>query len=130
MGAVRVPAGTVILSGSELETTLYAVRAAQQFRRQIGLPPLAQLARLVGVMSGAGQADIVSGSDQHSESVKFDLSIAEAAVILGCSERHARRLAPGLGGRRISGHWIVDRLAVMQHAEGAALTPDIQRMRP
>ena len=121
VSAVRVPAGAVLLSGTDLETAFYAVRAAQRYRQWQGLAPSTQLAQLHAVMSGSGQTDVPDEAGAQGEPVLNDLSITEAAGILGCSARHVRRLALGLGGRRVGGRWVLDRLAVAEHAAGTAL---------
>jgi hypothetical protein len=43
------------------------------------------------------------------------LSSAEAADLLGCSERHVRRIATSLGGRRDGASWTFDAAAVMAY---------------
>ena len=116
----RVPAGAVLLSGADLETALYAIREAQQRRRSNGLSPSVQLQLLRDAMAEAGRPDVADGKAGESEPVFDNLTIAEAATLIGCSPRHARRLAPGLGGRRVGGQWLLDRLSVLEHVNGAS----------
>jgi hypothetical protein len=42
---------------------------------------------------------------------------AEAAEIIGCSVRHARRLAADLNGTHCGSHWIFRRQTVVDYAE-------------
>lgn len=46
-----------------------------------------------------------------------DLSSAQAAVMLGVSERRARQLAAGGLGRKVRGQWRVDRAEVLAEVE-------------
>ena len=49
------------------------------------------------------------GAGASSRAMKAPrLSSAQAAAALGCSERHARRIAPSLGGRRDGARWTFD----------------------
>ena len=117
MTAYRLPAGAVLIDGRHLDALRYAVDVAQRARRRNGLPPAAALealAALVAPVAATGQSDSPDGAVGEAD----DMTTHEAAALLGCSTRTATRLAPKLGGRRIGGRWLVDRLAVAEHMEG------------
>lgn len=117
MTAYRLPPGAVLLDGRHVDALRYCVDVARRARRRTGLPPVAAvdaLAALVAPVADAGQADSDPGPLVEPEG----MTTTEAAALLGVSDRTARRMAPRLGGRRIGGHWLVDRLAVTEHLEG------------
>lgn len=109
-----IPAGSVLLTGQSVEACRYAVDVAQRSRARNGLPPSTALAQLAGALSAAGQADM----PEEPEGQPDNVTTTEAAALLGCSERQARRLAPALGGRLTGGRWLLDRVAVAEHIEG------------
>ena len=47
-----------------------------------------------------------------------DSTAGDSPARLGISDRHARRLAPKLGGKKNAGCWFVDEVALAQHIEG------------
>jgi len=117
----------VLLVGRAIEDARQAVRAAQRFRHLNGLPESAAFARLADTLTAAaaGHTDHPSGPEPHPEAVTSTtapaadwLTVDQAARLLGCSTRHARRLAPQLGGRRSGGVWHLDPQAVNEHLEG------------
>ena len=112
-GAYRLPAGSVLLTGSALDAARYAVDVAQRARARNGLPPSTALARLAAALSPAGQTDNPNEPTGEAD----DMTTEEAARLLGCSPRQARRLAPALGGRLTGGRWLLDRVAVAEHTE-------------
>ena len=66
--------------------------------------------------SKAGSADGPSDADGASQ---LDLiGTAEAAAIIGTSEEWVRRIAKGLGGRRVGGQWVFQRSDVIEHRTG------------
>ena len=66
--------------------------------------------------SKAGSADGPSDADGASQ---LDLiGTAEAAAIIGTSEEWTRRIAKGLGGRRVGGQWVFRRADVIEHNLG------------
>ncbi len=115
MSVHRLPADAVLLTGNALDAARYAVHIAQDHRRRNGLPPLAALAALAAAMSPGGHADTPAPLVGEADYMTTD----EAAALLGCSERHVRRMAPALGGRLVGGRWLVDRQAVAEHIEGS-----------
>lgn len=104
----------MLLVGSALDAARYAVDVAQRARSRNGLPPSGSLARLAAALAVPGQTD----SDEAPTREAEHMSIPEAAELLGCSTRTARRLAPGLGGQRIGGRWLLDRQTIEEHNEG------------
>jgi hypothetical protein len=110
----RLPAGALLLTGTALEACRYAVAVAQRARARNGLPPSTQLAQLGEALAAAGQTD----SPAEPAGQPDNVTTSEAAALLGCSERKARRLAPQLGGRLTGGRWLLDRVAVTEHLEG------------
>ena len=115
MAALRVPVGAVLLTAQDIDAALYAVEAAQRSRQRNGLSPLRSLARLHIALTASGHPDTPPAEPAQTET----MTTVEAAQLLKCSERTARRLAPKLGGRNIGGRWLLDRQAVFEHLQGA-----------
>lgn len=114
MSAVRLPAGAVLLTGTALDVARYACDVAQRARARNGLPPSRDLARLADALAAPGQTDSADEPAGQGDYVTTD----QAADLLHCSPRTARRLAPALGGRLVGGRWLLDRQAVAEHKEG------------
>lgn len=108
----------VLLTGTAVSTTLRAILTQIRVRQRNGLPTSGELAQIREVlMSVAGHSDL-GETPSGASSVAPDVGIEEAAKMLGTSERHARRLAPRLGGKRIGGRWLLDRDAIIEHTKG------------
>lgn len=114
MTVYRLPPGAVLLTGTALDAARYAVDVTQRARARNGLPPSSALARLAAALAAPGQTDTAEEAPGQGDYMTTD----EAAHLLGCSTRQARRLAPALGGQLVGGRWLVDRLAVTEHTEG------------
>ena len=112
-GCQRITDG-VLLTGPSIQAVLYAVEVAQRARARNGLPPSRALVALAAAVSPPGQVDIAVEPTGQSEEV----TTAQAASMLDCSARTARRKAPQLGGRLVGGRWLFDRQAVADHNEG------------
>ncbi|BBY52944.1 DNA-binding protein [Mycobacterium koreense] len=112
--------GVVVVSGPALRAAADAVLIAIAHRRRNGLPRSGAydaLARaFLGAMSDNGQTDTADVAIPETETMM--VAIGEAAATLGVSQRHARRLAPQLGGKRIGGRWFLDTQAIDEHLEG------------
>lgn len=112
----------VILSGSALRMVLKCVLIAIRLGKMSGLSTQSYKAlacELYEAMSHGGQTDMRPPAISKSVAVdQPSVPIAEVAERLGISDRHARRLAPKLGGRKIAGSWFADELALRQHIEG------------
>lgn len=123
-GLLRV-GGVVVLSGPALRSALDAVLVAVRQRKLSGLPfsttPYESLAcELAAAMAANGHADVrdCAISDPMPMDEQPTVPLAEAATHLDMSPRQARRLAPQLGGQKITGSWFVDETALRQHLEG------------
>lgn len=116
MTLFRLPAGAVLLDGSDVDAIAQALRDARRWRQRNGLPPVRAWERLGALLAAPGHADTPTEPAGQPES----MTTREAAQLLQCSERTARRLAPRLGGQNIGGRWLLDRLAVLDHIEGDA----------
>ena len=107
----------VLLTGSAIDAVVLAIELAQSARARNGLPPSTMFAALHQALSPTGQADIAQEPTEQSCSRDMVPSV-EAAQLLGCSPRQARRLAPSLGGSQVGGRWLLDRQAITEHVEG------------
>ena len=117
----RVPAGALVVAGEDLDLLRYAVERAQWARARNGLSPsqrLDSLAALIETVAANGHTDIATEPADEAGTSAWLMDMPEVARLLGCSIRHARRLAPKLGGRKIAGRWLADRLAVAEHIGG------------
>ena len=115
MTLYRLPPGAILIADEDAAACLYAIETTQRTRRRNGLPPLASLARLHAALTAPGHADTPDEPPGEADTV----TTRDAAALLRCSERTARRLAPKLGGRNIGGRWLLDRHAVAEHLQGA-----------
>jgi len=122
MTLYRLPAGAVLLDGEALRLVAYCVATAERTRRRNGLPPLPGLVRLREALTAPGHPDADPEPVGDAESV----TTAEAARLLGCSERTIRRQAARLGGRNVGGRWLLDRAAVEEHRAGSEPREGVQ----
>jgi len=111
----RLADGVILLTGDAVAALAYAVHVAQRARHRNGLPPSRALAALAAA-TAPGQPDTPTSPDLDTD--RDEITTEEAARMLHCSNRQARRLAPQLGGRLIAGRWLLDRRAVTEHIEG------------
>ena len=117
----------VILTGDTLGVARQALLVAQIVRRRNGSPEspayTALLSAIATALSAAGRTDTPQQPVLPCSATELDpdtISTEEAARMLGCSPRQARRLAPKLGGRRIGGHWRIDSHTLREHLRGKA----------
>jgi hypothetical protein len=110
----RLPGDHYVLTGDDIGVVVAGLELAQRQRRADGLPRSPRLDELIRHMSGRPQSDIGGRATRETRR----MSIGEVAGLLGVSERHARRLAPQLGGVRIAGRWHLDPDAVGEHIRG------------
>lgn len=64
------------------------------------------------------RSEMARGS-KHADAKDGLVSAAEAAALLGCTDRRVRQLADELGGRRLSGRWQFPRAAVLAYRDRA-----------
>jgi hypothetical protein len=118
---LTVVGGVVVLTGPIIRTTLDAVLIAARSRRLSGMPTSTTyraLAEALLAASAAGQSDVPTTTVTPCSPVEPDVTIREAATMLGISYRQTRRLAPRLGGRITGGRWMLDRAAINEHLQG------------
>lgn len=112
----------VLVSGHAARILRDAVLIAARARTINGLPLSRDYRTLAdelnAAMSASGQSDVRSTLIVDADCMSPTVPIEQAAAELGCSKRQARRLAPALGGRIISGRWLIDRTALNEHIEG------------
>ena len=112
---LEIPAGSVVFtSPDDLALLRYMANAAIDYRRRHGWSSSPMLDRLAAI----GQTD--STPQPAEQSGPMDMTTAEAAQLLGCSERSVRRKAKQLGGHRVGRSWLLDAEAVHEHREGMA----------
>ena len=112
----------VVLSGPAARAAAEAVLIAIRSRRVNGAPSshvYAELARVLVAATGhvavRGEANVDAVDMQLNPPT---ITVDDAARRLNLSMRQARRLAPDLGGRLISGRWLLDDRAITEHIEG------------
>ena len=119
-----VAGAAVVLTGEWLEAAMQAVLIAARARARNGLPNsgshLALAQALNAAMSARGHSDgrVIEDWEDHLQQEPPTVTVAEAARQLGLSERHTRRRAPQLGGKRIGGVWLLDQDAIDEHRKG------------
>jgi hypothetical protein len=117
-----VAGGVVILTGPWLDTALTAVLVAERTRRLKRLPDnpahRGLAAALRQAKSAGPPADKPKPRGAHSKTRW--LTTEEAGEQMGCTERHARRMAPLLDGDRSTGRWLIPQDAIAEHIEGRA----------
>lgn len=110
--------GALLLTGEHIDIVRYAVRVAVAARHRNGLPVPNALTELAGAVADPGQTDTPVERTQHPETQPDWVDTREAAQMLGCSYRQARRLAPRLDGQLTAGRWLIPRHAIAEHLEG------------
>ncbi len=114
--------GAVVLTGAAAESALQAVRIAIRARRVNGLSDApayrALAAALNAARSATGRTDISEHVGGQDFPIEPTVPARAAARQLGVSDRHIRRLAPRLGGRKIAGRWFLDETALAEHLKG------------
>ncbi|REE74380.1 hypothetical protein C8E05_3815 [Rhodococcus wratislaviensis] len=112
----RLAPDVVLLTGPAVGAVRFALAIALAARRRNGLPVPVPLAELAAELSVGGHTDAKAKGGSNTE--PRHITTEEAAQMLGCSNRQARRLAPQLGGKLAGGRWLLDRAAVTEHLEG------------
>lgn len=116
---ITVLPGALLLTGPALDALDYCLGVARAARRRNGMPESNGLHALTRALADAGQRDSSTTEPVDTEPIEH-VTVTEAAQMLGCSTRTARRLAPRLGGRLLAGRWVLDHRAVTEHQEGTA----------
>ena len=123
-----VAGAAVVLTGEWLKTALQAVLIAARARTRNGLPNsaahLALAQALTTAMSARGHSDMREPEElqDYPQQERPTVPIADAARQCRVSTRHARRLAPKLGGKKIGGQWFLDQDAIDEHKKGQRWT--------
>lgn len=104
----------LLAEGASLDAIRYSLGLAIRERRRNAQPTSPLLAHLYELASAPGQADMPGEPIGEPEY----MPTGEVGRLLGCSDRHARRLAPLLGGRLVGGRLLFDRRAVEEHVAG------------
>lgn len=119
MNVFRLPA-VVALDADAVKLVLLAIAQAQRARARLdALPPSPRLDALARALAGAcPSADMPEAPTRDTGGMNNPIDTAAAAELLGVSGRHARRLAPGLGGVKVGGTWLLDAAAVEEHRGG------------
>lgn len=108
---IRLTKNTVVLSDAEATDLAQAVMAAHQYMRTHGAGLKASVVVLAAnIDSSSGNTDNTDNpADEHVEHEQIDS--AQAAHILGCSERNVRYLvnAGRLPGHKVGGRWQFNR---------------------
>ncbi|MBU9764746.1 helix-turn-helix domain-containing protein [Mycobacterium sp. TNTM28] len=88
-------------------------------RQRLGAPIPERVRDLLRYVSCRGHETDAAAtqSDQDPDDL---ISTEQAAEILGCSPRHARRLTADLDGHRVAGRWTYSRTVVTEYAQGRA----------
>ncbi len=112
---------TVTLTDDQARAAQYAVAEFLRRRRISGQPTPPAVARLAQhlAMSAHGPQPVCAPTPLKPEMCDTQ----EVAHILGCSTRHARRLAPTLEAQRIAGRWVYPRRNVTEYKEGQQQRP-------
>lgn len=103
------------LDDIDLRAARHVIAEYARRRRLAGQPIPSSVVRLHThvLMSACGPEHV--GAQEESTTVEH-VDSHQAADLLGCSERHVRRLAADLDGHRIAGRWVFDRSAVTDYA--------------
>lgn len=104
------------LSDIEIRAAFYALEEFQRRRRQYGMGIPVPVRRLHARLDRA----VRGGVDQTDTPGRIDddeIGTTEAAALLGCSQRHIRRMASDLDGIRIGRDWIFSRRRVIEYSE-------------
>lgn len=109
----------LVVTAADAPILAYCVAQARRAWRVDGRPPSPALERLAAELAALGHTDSPQTPEQHDEDMQTTLTAAQAAQVLGTSERTVRRLAPALGGRKHAGAWLLDAAAVADHIEGS-----------
>ncbi|UZF45371.1 hypothetical protein [Rhodococcus rhodochrous] len=103
----------LVLTGDAVGTVRWVLSVAISARRRGGLSVPREVGQLAGLLTGHGQKP--TATEGFGQSRGDVIGVGELARLLGCSHRHARRIAPELG-RLEAGRWVIDRNIAEQYA--------------
>ncbi|MFH9768462.1 helix-turn-helix domain-containing protein [Streptomyces microflavus] len=118
-GSVVVPAA---LAGPVLRVLLRDVGARLQSDQGVVSSPVSGLFWALAMAAERAEAEEGSGSGTSADRpVRMEISVSQAAEVLGCSTEYARRLARSgrLPARRVGRAWLI--------AEAAIVAPETER---
>lgn len=103
------------LDAADLRATRFVVAEFTRRRRLAGQAVPPAVARLYcHLMSDNGPEPVVA--QEQSEPATELIDSNQAAEILGCTERHVRRIVADIDGHRIAGRWTFNRHTVTEYA--------------
>lgn len=116
------------LNSTDLRACRWAVETVRRGLRQV--PPSVErvAARLPGAIAAVEQAEMSAsgpGFGFNPEELMSwgndsePLDVPQVAVLLGVTERHVRRRAEALGGRKVAGRWLFPAQTIAEHLGGA-----------
>jgi hypothetical protein len=106
----------VILDPGQSAAARHCVVETIRRRRWSGEPIPRGLYALLAHLSNIGPERHVTEPGSVAAPPPRWIDAHEAALIVGCSSRHIRRLAADLDGRRLRGVWIFDHQTVAEYA--------------
>ncbi len=121
---IRLGGGQVLLRGpAVLDAARLVEHGVRLTRQRDNIAPNPHVLSLLDalraeageLMSAVGHSDVRDHDDQPP-SEHEEITAAEAAELLGVTDRHIRRLAPDLGARKVGGAWVYERSAVTAYA--------------
>jgi hypothetical protein len=122
-----VAGGAVVLTGEWLRAARQAVLIADRARQHNGLPSSTTYIGLAkaftSALSAVGHSDVRGLEEiQNYPQPSPTVTVADAAQQLQCTQRHIRRNAIKLGGKKIGRQWLLDQTAIDEHKEGQKWT--------
>lgn len=106
---------SVQITGEQARLIRDCVTEVMLRRQRLGAPIPQRVRDLLAYVSASGHQSATGGTESNRDDDLIDTDTA--AAILGCSRRHARRLAADLEGTRVGREWIFRRQAVTEYAE-------------
>ncbi|WP_454788510.1 helix-turn-helix domain-containing protein [Mycolicibacterium lutetiense] len=104
------------ISDSQARLVRDVVAEVMLNRQRLGAPIPERVRDLLRFVSCSGH-QIAAAPTQSDQDADDLISTEQAAEILGCSPRHARRLSTDLDGYRVAGRWTYSRSTVTEYAQ-------------
>ncbi|WP_159842391.1 hypothetical protein [Nocardia sp. CY41] len=105
------------LSDTEVLAAYYALRDVIRTRRLYGVAIPSEVQRLYDRIDRVIRGDVDQDDTPRDDITDTECGTAEAAVILGYSERYVRMIAASLDGIRVGRTWIFNRRTVQEYAD-------------